>query len=133
MVAGFAGTDTSIDAATYLAHAVAVTHERHFVPAASTQSQPTWRAARDRLQSGADLTPADLHRAQEILGWAASLRPRRADSYRARMAACLANEHLTEAQLPMAASAVRTFNLHLYYEIRGRKSRMRGHRAEGCG
>jgi len=118
------GADTTIDTATYLAHAVASTHERSYVPAASTEVQPTWRAARDRLQRGADLTPADLHRAQEILGWAASLRPRRVDSYRARMVACLAHERLTDEQLPLAASAVRAFNLHLYDEIRGRKSRM---------
>ena len=118
------GADGSIETATYLAHAVAVTHERHYVPAASTEAEPTWRAARDRLQCSADLTPADLHRANEILGWAASLRPRHTDSYRARMAACLAHERLTDEQLPLAASAVRAFNLHLYYEIRGRKSRM---------
>jgi hypothetical protein len=118
------GADNMIATATFLAHAVASTHERHYVPAASTEGQPTWRDARDRLQRGADLRPADLHRAYEILGWAASLRPRHADSYRARMAACLAHERLTDEQLPLAASAVRAFNLHLYYEIRGRKSRM---------
>jgi len=116
-------SDTSIDTATYLAHAVAATHSGHYVPAASTEVQPTWRAARDRFDAGADLTPADIHRAHEILGWSASLRPRRADSYRARMAACLAHERLGDEQLPLAASAVRAFNLHLYYEIRGRKSR----------
>jgi hypothetical protein len=115
-------TADSVDTATYLAHAVAATHEHHYVSAASTDARPTWRTARDRLQSGAELTTADLHRAHEILGWAASLRPRRADSYRARMAACLANERLTDSQLSLAASAVRAFNLHLYYEIRGRKS-----------
>jgi len=118
------GTGVSTDTVTYLAHTVAATHEHHFVPAASTEVQPTWRVARERLECGAELTPADLHRAHEILGWAASLRPRRADSYRARMAACLANERLTDSQLPLAASAVRAFNLHLYYEIRGRKSRI---------
>jgi hypothetical protein len=117
-------TGSSVDTATYLAHAVAATHEHHYVPAASTEVQPTWRAARDRLQSGAEVTPGDLRRAHEILGWAASLRPRHADSYRARMAACLADERLTESELPLAASAVRAFNLHLYYEIRGRKSRI---------
>jgi len=116
--------DASIDTATYLAHAVAATHASQYVPAASIEAQPTWRTARDRFQSGADLTPADLHRAHEILGWAASLRPRREDSYRARMVACLAHERLTDTQLPLAASAVRAFNLHLYYEIRGRKSGM---------
>ena len=119
------GADTSIDTATYLAHAVAATHASHYVPAASTETQPTWRTARDRLQCRAELAPSDVRRAHEILGWAASLRPRRADSYRARMAACLAHERLTSEQLPLAASAVRAFNLHLYYEIRGRKSRLR--------
>jgi hypothetical protein len=116
-------SDALIDTATYLAHAVAATHASRYVPAASTEVQPTWRVARDRLQGGADLTPADIHRAHEILGWAASLRPRRTDSYRARVAACLARERLTDGQLPLAASAVRAFNFHLYYEIRGRKSR----------
>jgi hypothetical protein len=74
------GIDTSVETVTYLAHAVAVTHESHFVPAASTEAQPTWRVARDRLRRDADLRPADLHRAHETLGWAASLRPRRTDS-----------------------------------------------------
>ncbi len=119
-----AGADTSVDTAPYLAHAVAAIHESHWVPVASAEAQPTWRAARERLERGADLTAADLHRAREILGWAASLKPRRADSYRARVAACLAHERLTDDQLPLAASAVRAFNLHLYYEIRGRKSRI---------
>jgi len=31
---------------------------------------------------------------------------------------------LTNSQLPLADSAVRAFNLHLYYEIRGRKSQI---------
>ncbi len=114
-----------MDTITYLAHAVALTHEHRFVPAASTEAQPTWRAARERMERGADLTPADLRRAHEILGWVRSLRPRRADSYRARLAACLAQERLADAQLPLAASAVRAFNLHLYYEIRGRRSHAR--------
>ena len=118
-------SDHLLDTATYLAQAVAATHASQYVPAASADAQPTWRVARDRLRCDAELTPADIHRAHEIMGWAASLRPRRADSYRARMAACLAHERLTHEQLPLAASAVRAFNLHLYYEIRGRKSRER--------
>jgi len=60
---------------------------------------------------------------REIVGWTASLRPRDPEGYRARLAACLAHERLTLEDLPLAASAVRAFNLHLYYEIRGRKSR----------
>jgi hypothetical protein len=115
--------EAAIDTVTYLAHAVAMTRAHHFVPATSTEVQPTWRAALERMERGAGLTQADLRRAHEILGWVRSLRPRRADSYRARLVACLAGERLDDDQLPLAASAVRAFNLHLYYEIRGRRSR----------
>ena len=86
--------EATIDTGSYLEHVVAVTHETHWAAAASTDAQPTWRVAPDRFQRDAALTPADIHRAHEILGWAASLRPRRTDSYRARMAACLSHERL---------------------------------------
>jgi len=66
-----------------------------------------------------------VRRAHEILGWARSLRARDPDGYRARLAACLAHDWLSTRDLPLAASAVRAFNLHLYYEIRGRRSRTR--------
>ncbi len=39
------------------------------------------------------------------------------------MTGCLAGGRLTARDLPLAASSVRAFNLHLYYEIRGRKVR----------
>jgi hypothetical protein len=111
-----------IDPATYLAHAAVVVRDSEYVPVTDTDEQPTWRAALERLACNADLAPADLRRAHQILGWAASLKPRDADSYRARVAACLGQERLTVRDLPLAASAVRAFNLHLYYEIRGRRS-----------
>ena len=79
--------------------------------------------ALDRLIAGAEVAPADLRRAREIVGWTTSLRPRDPGGYRARLATCLAHERLTLEDLPLAASAVRAFNLHLYYEIRGRESR----------
>jgi len=112
-----------VDTTTYLAQTVAVMREHEYVPAASTEEQPTWRVALERLGQAEELAPDDQRRAQEILGWVASLKPRDPHGYRARMAACLAHERLTERELPLAASAVRAFNLHLYYEIRGRKSR----------
>ena len=119
----------SVDTATYLAHAAAVVRDSEYVPVTDTDQQPTWRAALERLACNDDLAAADLRRAHQILGWAASLKPRDADSYRARMAACLGQERLTARDLPLAASAVRAFNLHLYYEIRGRRSsQQRGRR-----
>jgi hypothetical protein len=111
-----------VDITTFLAHAVAATREHGYVAAAATGEEPTWCAALDRLTRGADLGAGDLRRSHQILGWAASLRPRRPDGYRARLAACLAHERLGTADLPLAASAVRAFNLHLYYEIRGRRT-----------
>jgi len=117
--------DAWADTVTYLAHAVAAAHAHRYVAAACTDEPPTWREALDRLVRHADLTAADMRRAREIRGWAASLKPRRSDSYRSRLAACLCREQLTTAELPLAASAVRAFNLHLYYEIRGRKSATR--------
>jgi hypothetical protein len=111
-----------IDPAIYLGHVAAVVRDSEYVPVTDTDEQPTWRAALERLACNADLEPAVLRRAHQILGWAASLKPRDADSYRARMAACLAQERLTVRDLPLAASAVRAFNRHLYHEIRGRRS-----------
>jgi DNA-3-methyladenine glycosylase II len=115
--------EATVDTATYLSHAVAGAREHGFVPAAAPDAPPTWRGALDRLELGADLTPADLRRAHEILGWAAALKPRDPGGYRARIVACLAHERMTIHELPLAASAVRAFNLHLHYEIRGRTSR----------
>jgi len=112
--------DAWVDPTAYLAHAVAVVRDHGYVPAAG--EEPTWRTALERLTHDADVTSADLRRADEILGWAASLRPRNPDGYRAHMAVCLAQERLRTRDLPLAASAVRAFNLHLYYEIRGRRS-----------
>ncbi|HZE04974.1 MAG TPA: hypothetical protein VE127_07110 [Solirubrobacteraceae bacterium] len=57
----------------------------------------------------------------------ASLHPRDPDGYRANVQACLAHEHLTDEDLPLAASAVRAFNRHLFFEIRGRHHHRNGH------
>jgi hypothetical protein len=122
-----------VDPTTYLAHVAAVVRAGEYVPARATDQQPTWHTALERLESKADLAPVDVRRAHEILGWVASLKPRNADSYRARMVSCLAHEQLTMRELPLAASAVRAFNLHLYHEIRGRKhdERLRRERRNG--
>lgn len=114
-------SDRSIDRTTFLAHAVAATREHGYVPAAATDEQPTWQAALARIAE--EPAPRDRQRAHQILGWAATLRPRDPAGYRARLAACLAHERLATAELPLAASAIRAFNLHLYYEIRGRRRR----------
>ena len=115
--------DAAVDPTSYLAHAVAAVRERGYVSASATDAEPTWRTALDRLRASEALAPSDVRRAHQILGWAASLKPRDPDSYRARIGACLARENLPAGDLPLAASAaVRAFNLHLYYEIRGRKS-----------
>ena len=53
----FADESAGADTAIYLAHTVAATHESHWVPASSTEAQPTWRAARERMERGADLAP----------------------------------------------------------------------------
>ena len=118
-------SSTRVDTTTYLAHAVAVVHNDDYVRAACTDDEPTWRAALDRLERGAELSPRELRRAHEIRGWAASLKPRDPRGYRAHLVACLAHDRLTAHDLPLAASAVHAFNRHLYFEIRGRKSRQR--------
>jgi len=118
-----------IDTVTFLAHAAAVVRDHGFVPARSETERPTWREALQRLKENAPLDQADLHRAHQIRGWAASLKPRDPDGYRARMARCIASERLTTEELPLAASSIRTFNLHLYYEIRGRSDQRRQHRS----
>ena len=127
-----AKSQASADTATYLAHAVAVSRGHEYVPAASVDENPTWRRALERLEMGTNPAPADLRRAHEIIGWAASLKPRDPGSYRARLAACLARDHLTAGELPLAASAIRAFNLHLYYEIRGRKRRKQPEHRSGA-
>ena len=118
-------SNLSVDTATYLAHVVAAAREGGWTPAAAAGPQPTWRSALERLEQNASVTAADMRRAHEILGWVASLRPRDPDGYRARLVTCLARQELTVRELPLAASAVRAFNLHLYYEIRGRRSAAR--------
>jgi hypothetical protein len=109
-----------------------VTRSRGFVPAAATQAQPTWLAALQHAERHPQLAAGDLRRAHEILGWAASLTVRDPEGYRAHLAACLARERLSTRDLPLAASAVRAFNVHLYYEIRGRRGAKRREAAGDC-
>ena len=118
-------SSTRFDTTTYLAHVVAVVHKDEYVRAACADEEPTWRAALARLERGSELSASELGRAREIRGWAASLKPRDPGGYRARLVACLAHDRLTAHDLPLAASAVHAFNRHLYFEIRGRKSRQR--------
>ena len=118
-------SNLSVDTAKYLAHTVAVAREHGYVPAGSADTPPTWRVALQRLELGTEVAAPDVHRAHQILGWAASLKPRDPNGYRARRAACLAHDQLAAGDLPLAASAVRAFNLHLYYEIRGREASKR--------
>lgn len=118
-------SNLSVDTATYLAHTVAVAREHGYVPAGAADTPPTWRVAFQRLELGSELPAPDLNRAHQILGWAASLKPRDPNGYRARVAACLAHDQIATGDLPLAASAVRAFNLHLNYEIRGREASKR--------
>jgi hypothetical protein len=56
--------------------------------------------------------------ATAIRDWTSELKRRDGDGYRAKLAACLARERLTSRELPLAASAVRAYNRHLYWQIR---------------
>lgn len=109
-----------IDRGRYLALAAADVRARGYVSAADPGREPTWRAALAQLERGEEATGTDVRRAHEILGWVASLHPRDPDGYRANLRACFAQQHLTDEDLPLAASAVRAFNRHLFFEIRGR-------------
>lgn len=93
-----------------------------FVPA-SAGAQATWRAARERHRWRVPPPAADLRRARDILAWARGLHPRDPHGYRGRLHNCLVADRLRPEDLPLAASAVRAFNMHLYHEIRGRRRR----------
>jgi hypothetical protein len=105
-----------IDTSAFLAHAVSVVRSHGFHR--SGENDATWRVALTRLEQGVEPTAEDLTRAGEIRDWASQLTPRDADGYRGKLAACLARERLTSRELPLAASAVRAFNRHLYWRIR---------------
>ncbi len=122
-----------LDRTTFLAYAVAAVRDHGYVPAGATDEEPTWRTALARMSGHEEPATRDLRRAHEIVGWTASLHPRDPASYRSRLAACLDRERLGMEDLPLAASAVRAFNLHLYYEIRGRKVHARREDGEGEG
>jgi hypothetical protein len=105
-----------IDTTAFLAHAVSIvrTHGFH----RSGEEHATWRRALTRLEQNVESTTEDLTRADEIREWASQLKEQDDDAYRARLAACLARERLISRELPLAASAVRAFNRHLYWRIR---------------
>jgi threonine dehydrogenase-like Zn-dependent dehydrogenase len=105
-----------IDTSMFLAHAVSVVRSGGFHR--SDEEKATWQAALSRLEQGVEPTAEDLTRAGEIRDWASQLRPRDADGYRGKLAACLPRERLTSRELPLAASAVRAYNRHLYWRIR---------------
>ena len=110
-----------VDTTTFLAHAVAAAREHGYVAAAATDEEPTWCAALGRLERGADLGAA-IPRAAIRSSW----RPccdRGGPTATARTwPPASPQQRLATADLPLAASAVRAFNLHLYYEIRGRRT-----------
>jgi hypothetical protein len=84
----------------------------------SDKEDATWQTALTRIEQEGKPAMKDLTRAREIRDWACQLRARNGDGYRARLAACLAEERLTSRELPLAASAVRAYNRHLYWQIR---------------
>ena len=105
-----------IDTTAFLAHAVRVVRSHGFRP--SREEDATWRAALGRLEQGVGPAREDLTRAREIRDWASQLKRLDEDAYRAKLAACLERDRLTTRELPLAASAVRAFNRHLYWRIR---------------
>jgi hypothetical protein len=107
----------------FLAHAVSVVRTLGFHR--SGEGDATWRAALTRLDQGVEPTGEDLSRAREILDWASQLKQRDDDGYRVRLAACLSPERLTSRELPLAASAVRAYNRHLYWQIRRERATQR--------
>ena len=112
-----------IDTTAFLAHAVSLVRYHGFHP--SGDEHATWRPALTRLAQNVEPTTEDLTRADEIRAWASQLRQQDDDPYRARLAACLARERLTSRELPLAASAVRAFNRHLYWLIRHERAKRR--------
>jgi hypothetical protein len=105
-----------IDTTAFLAHAVSVVRSHGFRRSGETDA--TWRAALTRLEQAVDPGTEDLFRAREIRDWASQRKRRDEDAYRAKLAACLEQDRLTSRELPLAASAVRAFNRHLYWRIR---------------
>jgi hypothetical protein len=105
-----------IDTSRFLAHAVSAVRSHGFHR--SDEEDATWLTALARIEQGREPATKDLTRAREIRDWASQLKERDDDSYRARLVDCLVRERLTSRELPLAASAVRAFNRHLYWRIR---------------
>lgn len=119
-----------IGTTTFLAVAAAVIRERGWH--SSNDPEPTWREALGRVETDIQLEPADLSRARDIRAWAASP-PNGAEEYRVRLQQCLAQERLSSRELALAASAVRTYNRHLYWAIRRARARSRADPVRGTG
>ena len=105
-----------IDTVVFLAHAVNEVRNRGFTP--SRTETATWRCALELLEQGPAPSTGDLRRAAEIRQWAARLAPKEPDAYEARLVGSLARDRLSSRELPLAASAVRGYNRHLYWQIR---------------
>jgi hypothetical protein len=111
--------DDYVDLELFLAHTVAVVREHGYATASS--EKPSWRGALARIDAQLQPSTADLARVAEIKHWAREIVIGQQDTYTARMTACLAHGRLSTRELPLAASAVRAYNHHLYWEIRRRK------------
>jgi hypothetical protein len=105
-----------IDTSAFLAHVVAVARSRGFQPARDPSA--TWQVALNLLEEGVEPSTGDLRRVREIRQWTAGLKLDESSGYRARLVACLSRDRLTSRELALAASAVRAYNRHLYWEIR---------------
>lgn len=111
--------DEYIDLETFLAHTVAVVREHGW--AGATGPQPTWREALNRVEQKLQGAAGDRLRVAEIREWTRALASSEPAGYTLRMSGCLASDRLTTRELALAASAVRAYNRHLYWEIRRRK------------
>ena len=118
-----------IDTTVFLAHTVALVREGGY--RAAVDPAPTWADALDRLEQATPPALADLRRAAEIRRWAGTHGGEPAEDYRMRLAACLQPDRLTSRELALAASAVRAYNRHLYWQIRDRARRAKRAAASG--
>jgi hypothetical protein len=105
-----------IDTGRFLAHAVSVVRSHGFHR--TDEENASWRIALTRVEQGGEPAMKDLTRAREIRDWVSQPTGWDDHGYQARLADCLQRERLTSRELPLAASAVRAFNRHLYWRIR---------------
>jgi hypothetical protein len=115
-----AAADEYVDTHVFLAAAAAAVHSDKFVAASAADGEPTWLTAFNLLERGQLPDASALTRAAEIRAWVADLT---GGDYEARLVACLSRDRLTTRELPLAASAVRIYNLHLRDAIRRQAAR----------